>query len=54
MPRVEFELLTPVFERAKTVLALDPATTVIGSIKLYCCSIILHVYSLIRALIGPV
>jgi hypothetical protein len=31
MPRVEFELTIPVFERAKMVLALDPAVTVIGS-----------------------
>jgi hypothetical protein len=30
MPQGEFELTTPVFERAKTVHALDYATTVIG------------------------
>jgi hypothetical protein len=30
MPRVRFELMIPVFERAKTVHDLDLATTVIG------------------------
>jgi hypothetical protein len=30
MPRVEFESTIPVFERAKTVHALDRAATVIG------------------------
>jgi hypothetical protein len=30
MPRVEFEPTIPVFERAKTVHALDRAATVIG------------------------
>jgi hypothetical protein len=30
MPRVAFEPTTPVFERAKTVYALDGAATVIG------------------------
>jgi hypothetical protein len=30
MPRVGFEPTIPVFERAKTVHALDRATTVIG------------------------
>jgi hypothetical protein len=30
IPRVGFEPTTPVFERAKTVHALDRATTVIG------------------------
>jgi hypothetical protein len=30
MPRVRFEPTIPVFERAKTVHALDPAATVIG------------------------
>jgi hypothetical protein len=30
MPQVGFELIIPVFERAKTVHALDRATTVIG------------------------
>jgi hypothetical protein len=30
MPRVRFEPMTPVFERAKTVHPLDRATTVIG------------------------
>jgi hypothetical protein len=30
MPRVGFELTIPVFERAKTVHALDIAATVIG------------------------
>jgi hypothetical protein len=30
MPRVGFELMIPVFERAKTVQALDLAATVIG------------------------
>jgi hypothetical protein len=30
MPRVGFELTVPTFERAKTVHALDRATTVIG------------------------
>jgi hypothetical protein len=30
MPRVGFERTIPVFERAKTVHALDPATTMIG------------------------
>jgi hypothetical protein len=32
MPRVKFETKTPVFERAKTVHALDRAATVIGMI----------------------
>jgi hypothetical protein len=32
MPRVEFEPTIPVFERAKTVHALDCAATVIGSL----------------------
>jgi hypothetical protein len=31
MPRVEFEPTIPVFERAKTVHALDRAATVVGS-----------------------
>jgi hypothetical protein len=31
MPRVGFETTTPVFERVKTVYALDHAATVIGS-----------------------
>jgi hypothetical protein len=35
MPRVGFELTTPVFERAKTVHALDRATTVIGMWTVY-------------------
>jgi hypothetical protein len=30
MPRVRFEPMTPVFERAKTLHALDRVTTVIG------------------------
>jgi hypothetical protein len=30
MPQVVFELVIPVFERAKTVHALDRAATVIG------------------------
>jgi hypothetical protein len=30
MPRVVFEPTTPVFERAKTVHALDRAATVVG------------------------
>jgi hypothetical protein len=30
MPRVGFEPMTPVFERAKTVHAVDRATTAIG------------------------
>jgi hypothetical protein len=33
MPRVGFELTTPVFERGKTVHALDRAATVIGATK---------------------
>jgi hypothetical protein len=32
MPSVEFEPTIPVFERAKTVHALDRAATVIGSL----------------------
>jgi hypothetical protein len=35
MPRVEFEPTTPVFERAKTVHALDRAATVIGHETFY-------------------
>jgi hypothetical protein len=31
MPRVSFELTIPVFERAKTVHALDRAATMIGN-----------------------
>jgi hypothetical protein len=34
MPRVEFELTTPVFGRAKTAHTLDRAATVIRKIKL--------------------
>jgi hypothetical protein len=34
MPRVGFEPTTPVFERAKTIHALDRASTVIGLINL--------------------
>jgi hypothetical protein len=33
MPQVVFEPTIPVFERAKTVLAIDRAATVIGIIK---------------------
>jgi hypothetical protein len=33
MPRVGFELTTPVFERAKTVHALDRAAPVIDPVK---------------------
>jgi hypothetical protein len=32
MPRVGFEITTPVFERAKTVHALDRLATVIESV----------------------
>jgi hypothetical protein len=35
MPRVRFEPTIPVFEREKTVHALDLAATVIGARKLY-------------------
>jgi hypothetical protein len=35
MPRVEFEPTIPVFERAKTVHALDRAATMIGTNKLW-------------------
>jgi hypothetical protein len=35
MPRVKFETMTPVVERAKTVHALDRAATVIGNYALY-------------------
>jgi hypothetical protein len=35
MPRLRFEPTTPVFERAKTVHALDRAATVMGSYGLY-------------------
>jgi tRNA A37 N6-isopentenylltransferase MiaA len=43
MPRVEFESTTPVFERAKTVHALDRAATVIGGTMSY---VIILVFSL--------
>jgi hypothetical protein len=33
MPRVEFEATTPVFQRAKTVDAIDRTATVIGFLK---------------------
>jgi hypothetical protein len=33
MPQVEFEPAIPVFERAKTVHALDSAATVIGVVE---------------------
>jgi hypothetical protein len=33
MPRVGFELMIPAFERAKTVHALDRASTVIGMLQ---------------------
>jgi hypothetical protein len=36
MPRVGFERMTPLFELAKTVHALDRAATVIGSIHNLC------------------
>jgi hypothetical protein len=42
MPQVGFELMIPVFERAKTVHALDRAATVIGvhlelkTVNVYC------------------
>jgi hypothetical protein len=36
MPRVGFELMIPVCERAETVNALDRAATVIGSLCNYC------------------
>jgi hypothetical protein len=39
MPQVGFESAIPVFERKKTVLALDRAATVIGRIIIYCCKI---------------
>jgi hypothetical protein len=35
MPRVEFEPTIPVFERAKTVHALDRAATLIGRYHLW-------------------
>jgi hypothetical protein len=35
MPRVGFEPTIPVFERAKTVHALDRAVTVVGSMFSY-------------------
>jgi hypothetical protein len=35
MPRVGFELTIPVFDRAKTIHALDCAATVIGTWKLH-------------------
>jgi hypothetical protein len=35
MPRVGFEPTIPVFEREKTVHALDRAATVIGSFNIY-------------------
>jgi hypothetical protein len=35
MPRVGFEPTIPVFERAKTVHALDRATTGIGTLFIY-------------------
>jgi hypothetical protein len=35
MPRVGFQPMIPVFERAKTVHALDRAATVIGRIVVY-------------------
>jgi hypothetical protein len=35
MPRVLFETTTTLFERAKTVHALDRASTVIGFVKMY-------------------
>jgi hypothetical protein len=34
MPRMGFELTTPLFERAKTIHALDRAATVIDKILL--------------------
>jgi hypothetical protein len=44
MPQVGFELTIPVFERAKTVHALDRAVTVIGNfcISLYKCMYMLN------------
>jgi hypothetical protein len=37
MPRVGFDPTTPVFERAKTVHALDLVATVFGSVLSYIC-----------------
>jgi hypothetical protein len=34
MPQLVFELITPVFQRAKTVRALGRTATVIGKVKL--------------------
>jgi hypothetical protein len=39
MPQVRFDPMIPVFERAKTVNALDRAATVIGLIVLLNCNI---------------
>jgi hypothetical protein len=38
MPRVEFEPMTPVFERAKTAHALNSAATVIGNYNDHFCN----------------
>jgi hypothetical protein len=42
MPRLGFEPITPVFERAKTVHALDGAVTVIGGKSTSRCNIIIN------------
>jgi ABC-type polysaccharide/polyol phosphate export permease len=42
MPRVGFKTTTPVLERVKTVPALDPAATVIGTQLLPTCSNVWH------------
>jgi hypothetical protein len=50
MPRVGFEPMTPVIERAKTVHALDCAGTVIGDLHLMAkvIRVELYLHSLIR------
>jgi hypothetical protein len=43
MPRVGFEPMTPVLERAKTVHALDREATVIGCLSQYSLLILSHI-----------
>jgi hypothetical protein len=48
MPRVGFELTIPVFERAKTVYALNRAATVIGHFPLQGPNVLVSMKKILR------
>jgi hypothetical protein len=48
MPRVGFELTTPVFQRAKTVHALGRVSTVIGKVKLSLQQAVVEAHRIVR------